>query len=79
MHVIYDHLVIVKLLILEGDNIHQSNNDGGAPIKVACMYDHLNIVELLLYYDVDMTYITFSNYITMFLILVHMMKLDYIL
>jgi hypothetical protein len=50
----------VKLLTLEGANIHQATNQGIYPLSIACESYRLQIV----YNNVDLTNITLSRYKT---------------
>jgi ankyrin repeat protein len=73
----------VELLIYYDVDINKANNNGFTPFYIACSNGRLEIVELLMYYDVGMTTISLSNYIAKFnisllmncLFLVQMMKL----
>jgi ankyrin repeat protein len=52
----------VTLLISLDVDINKADNYGYAPLDIACYKGYLEIVKLLLYYDVDMTRIRLSNY-----------------
>lgn len=47
------HLEIVKILIQNGANIHESNNSGNAPIHWAASNGHLEMVKFLMRNGVD--------------------------